>query len=98
MPVIVVANPKGGWANPLSPRRLPGFSPVKAIRSCWVTLIGRNRPGCGFPQARICACFCLQSGALLSYRVGHKKNHELPLLRKHPTAPPMKLRAFMLLA
>lgn len=43
---------------------------------------GSQKPGCGFPQARICACFCLQTGALLSYRVGHKRNHELPLLRQ----------------
>jgi hypothetical protein len=39
-------------------------------------------PGCGFPQARICACFCLQSGALLSYRMGSRKRQELPLLRE----------------
>lgn len=38
--------------------------------------------GCGFPQAAICACFCLQTGALLSYETGNKKSHELPLLRK----------------
>ena len=42
----------------------------------------RQKPGCGFPQAMICACFCLQSGALLSYRVGNKKSAELPLLRQ----------------
>lgn len=41
-----------------------------------------QKPGCGFPQARICACFCLQTGALLSYRTGHNKNAELPLLRQ----------------
>jgi hypothetical protein len=41
-----------------------------------------QKPGCGFPQARICACFCLQTGALLSYRLGHRKNSELPLLRQ----------------
>lgn len=39
-------------------------------------------PGCGFPQARICACFCLQTGALLSYRLGSNKSAELPLLRQ----------------
>lgn len=39
-------------------------------------------PGCGFPQARLCACFCLQSGALLSYRLGSRKRQELPLLRE----------------
>lgn len=38
--------------------------------------------GCGFPTARICACFSLESGALLSYAIGNKKNHELPLFRK----------------
>jgi hypothetical protein len=38
--------------------------------------------GCGFPQARICACFDLASGMLNSYQIGNKKSHELPLLRK----------------
>ena len=42
----------------------------------------RTSFNCGFPLARICACFCLQSGGLLSYRVGHLRNHELPLLRE----------------
>ncbi len=41
-----------------------------------------QKPGCGFPQASICACFSLQTGALLSYEVGNKKSHELPMLRK----------------
>lgn len=41
-----------------------------------------QKPGCGFPQATLCACFCLQTGALLSYEVGNKKSHELPMLRK----------------
>ncbi|MCK4706930.1 MAG: IS4 family transposase [Gammaproteobacteria bacterium] len=41
-----------------------------------------QKPGCGFPQASICACFCLQTGGLLSYEMGNKKSHELPLLRK----------------
>ena len=40
-----------------------------------------QKTGCGFPQARICACFCLATGALLSYRLGNKKSHELPLLQ-----------------
>ena len=38
-------------------------------------------PGCGFPQAYMCACFNLQTGALLSYELGNKKSHELLLLR-----------------
>ena len=41
-----------------------------------------QKSGCGFPTASICACFCLQTGALLSYEMGNKKSHELPLLRK----------------
>ena len=41
-----------------------------------------QKPGCGFPSARICACFSLESGALLSYQVGNKKNNELPLFRQ----------------
>ena len=47
----------------------------------WPQPMGQ-KPGCGFPQARICACFCLQTGALLSYRLGNKKSSELPLLRQ----------------
>ena len=42
----------------------------------------QQTPGCGFPQARLSACFCLQSGALLSYRIGNRKQQELPLLRE----------------
>jgi len=41
-----------------------------------------QKSGCGFPIARICACFSLKSGALLSYALGNKKNHELPLFRR----------------
>lgn len=41
-----------------------------------------QKTGCGFPIARICACFSLKSGALLSYALGNKKNHELPLFRQ----------------
>ena len=40
-----------------------------------------QKEGCGFPQARICALFDLYSGIALSYRMGNKKSHELPLLR-----------------
>ena len=42
----------------------------------------QQKPGCGFPQATICACFDLQAGTLLSYKVGNKKSNELPLLRQ----------------
>jgi hypothetical protein len=42
----------------------------------------QQKPGCGFPQAFICACFNLQTGTLLSYELGTKKSHELPMLRQ----------------
>ena len=42
---------------------------------------GTQKPGCGFPLARISACFCLQSGGLLSHRIGNLRTHELSLLR-----------------
>jgi hypothetical protein len=41
-----------------------------------------QKPGCGFPQARLCACFDLQSGMLSSYELGNKKSSEIPLLRR----------------
>jgi len=41
-----------------------------------------QKPGCGFPQAALCACFNLDNGALLSYELGNKKSHELPMLRQ----------------
>jgi len=41
-----------------------------------------QKPGLGFPQASLCACFNLTSGGLLSYELGNKKSHELPMLRK----------------
>lgn len=41
-----------------------------------------QKEGCGFPTARICACFSLATGGLLSFEVGNKKSAELPLFRK----------------
>jgi len=41
-----------------------------------------QKPGCGFPNAAICACFNLHNGVLLSYELGNKKSHELPMLRE----------------
>jgi len=41
-----------------------------------------QKPGCGFPQMRLCACFDLQTGGLLSYRIGNRKQHELLLFRQ----------------
>lgn len=52
-----------------------------ANQSVWPQPRGQA-PGCGFPQARILACFDLASGGLISHAVGNKHNHELPLLRR----------------
>jgi len=41
-----------------------------------------QKEGCGFPTARICGCFSLSTGGLLSFEIGNKKSHELRLLRK----------------
>jgi hypothetical protein len=59
-----------------------GFSmpDTEANQQEWPQSANQN-PGCGFPSGRICACFCLDSGGLLSHRIGNKKSHELPLLR-----------------
>jgi hypothetical protein len=42
----------------------------------------QQKEGCGFPTARICACFSLATGGLLSFEIGNKKSAELPLFRK----------------
>ncbi len=42
----------------------------------------QQKPGCGFPMLRVCACFSLETGGLLSYEIGNKKSHELRLFRK----------------
>jgi len=42
----------------------------------------QQKPGCGFPQAAISACFNLHNGTLLSHEMGNKKSHELPMLRR----------------
>ena len=44
--------------------------------------LSTQKPGCGFPTARICACFSLETGALLSYALGSKKSSEIPLFRQ----------------
>jgi IS4 transposase len=41
----------------------------------------QQKPGCGFPSLRVCACFSLKTGGVLSYRTGNKKSHELRLFR-----------------
>lgn len=41
-----------------------------------------QKSGCGFPQIKACACFCLQTGALISYEYGDYKTSEIATLRK----------------
>ena len=42
----------------------------------------QQKPGCGFASLRVCACFSLKTGAILSCEIGNKKSHELRLFRK----------------
>ena len=44
--------------------------------------ISSQKAGCGFPTMRLLGCFDLETGAILSYAIGSKKRHELPLLRQ----------------
>ena len=39
-----------------------------------------QKPGCGFPVARILACFCLATGMITHWLTGHWYQHELSLL------------------
>lgn len=41
-----------------------------------------QKPGCGFPQGYLCACFNLHTGVLISYQLGNKRSAELPMLRQ----------------
>jgi len=50
-------------------------------QECWPQPASQ-KAGCGFPQLRVCACFCLQTGALINYEYGDHKTSELPMLRK----------------
>ena len=40
-----------------------------------------QKPGCGFPVAKLVGCFCLSSGALIDWVEGTLKNHEYALFR-----------------
>ncbi|MFV0436916.1 MAG: IS4 family transposase [Desulfopila sp.] len=51
-------------------------------QAAWPQL-SSQKPGCGFPTARICAYFSLENGGMLNYAIGNKKCHELPLFRKN---------------
>lgn len=42
----------------------------------------QQKPGCGFPSGRLTGCFSLQTGALLSYEMSDKHQHELRRFRK----------------
>lgn len=54
---------------------------TKANQAVWPQQ-SQQKEGCGFPTARICACFSLATGGLLSFKLGNKKSAELPLLRQ----------------
>lgn len=42
---------------------------------------GEQAPGCGFPLLKLCALFCLHSGAMLRYSLGNQHDHEQKLTR-----------------
>ena len=54
---------------------------TKANQAVWPQQ-SQQKEGCGFPTARICACFSLATGGLLSFKLGNKRSAELPLLRQ----------------
>jgi hypothetical protein len=74
--------------QPLSGRRVividgTGLSmPDTPVNQAEWPQISSQKTGCGFPTIRVLGCFDLATGAVLSYAVGNKKNHELPLLRQ----------------
>ena len=41
-----------------------------------------QKPGCGFPHAKLVGCFCLASGALIEWVEGTLNNHEYALFTK----------------
>lgn len=41
-----------------------------------------QKPGCGFPFAKLVGCFSLKTGGLLSWACGNKHDHEVKLLRR----------------
>lgn len=53
-----------------------------ANQSVWPQL-SSQKAGCGFPTGRVCAYFSLENGGMLSYAIGNKKCHELPLFREN---------------
>jgi hypothetical protein len=74
--------------QPLSGRRVivtdgTGLSmPDTPVNQAEWPQISSQKTGCGFPTMRLLGCFDLATGAILSYAIGNKKNHELPLLRQ----------------
>lgn len=56
-------------------------SDTKANQGMWPQQ-ANQKPGCAFPQIRLCALFNLHTGVALDYRLGNKRSHELPLLRE----------------
>ena len=85
--IFEYSHQRGNTLHPLVNRRVvcadgTGLTAADTAKNkaCWPPL-ATQRPGCGFPQLRLCALFNLHTGVALSYCVGNKQSHELPLLR-----------------
>lgn len=55
-------------------------SDTAANQNVWPQQVNQ-REGCAFPQIRLCGLFNLHTGVAISYKLGNKRSHELPLLR-----------------
>jgi hypothetical protein len=66
---------------------------VKVVDGCGISLpdtaanrkrwpyAGNQKPGCGFPSAKMVGLFCLATGRLVRFAVDSWKTHEIPLAR-----------------
>lgn len=67
---------------------------VKVLDGCGVSMpdtdenrdefpyAGRQKPGCGFPTAKLVGLFCLATGRLVRFALDSWKTHEIPLARE----------------
>jgi len=59
----------------------PSMPDSVAIRAQW-PYAGGQKPGCGFPTAKLVGLFCLGTGRLIRFALESWKTHEVPLARQ----------------